>query len=1069
MSAPSVHAQTANGGLQLCDATTPANSTGYGSNGSGKLSCTSTSASFSLNNYGDTNGLAGFSASTARVTGYRTGLLELKGDAGISLLGAATFNSNASFSGQQIKNLGVGTADTDAVNVSQLKGVFTALGGGAQLNADGTITAPSYALDSNKTTVNTVGAALTNLDTRVTANKTATDANTTHITNLTDGTAGLVQKDASNNLTIGKDIAGTSVSVAGTAGARTLSGVKDGTLSNTSTEAVTGKQLFTTNNRVDQLASGSLGIVQQNASTRTVTIGKDADGADISFANKDGNNRRLVNVANGQQTTDAVNLGQLNTVKQTVVDNAQASADALGGDAAVDATGKLTGPTYTLDNGKTFTSVGTALNNLDARTTTNTTDIAGLKDGTVGPVRQDADTKAISVAGSTGGTSINVAGTDGDRTISGVKAGAADTDAANVGQMNTAVNAVQTNVNNLSTTVSGIDTRVTQNTSDIAQAKTDIGTTNTNVTNLTNTVSSIDTRVTQNTNDISTLSGQINSGSVGLVKQDADTKAISVAGSTGGTSINVAGTDGDRTISGVKAGAADTDAANVGQVKAVQTDVNTLSAIASANATATVNALGGGATVGSDGKITAPTYTLNNGATTVNSVGDALGNLDTRTVANANSISNLTGQMNSGSVGLVQKDAETGDLTIDGDGAGTQISLGGKDASGNAITRKLTNVTAGTADTDAANVGQLKSVDNKVAALQSSAVQYDDASKGTLTLNKGGSATQIKNVADGTDDTDAVNLRQLMKAGMVNPDGTVASVVTYDDASKESATLGGANGTKLTNLTDGSIADGSKDAVTGSQLNASYQRVAGALGGGASLTNGVWTAPSYHFIGGQQYNNVGDALANLDTRVNTLEQGDQSANMLDGNGNDTDTKTEAAATGSNSVASGTNSTAVGANAQANATNSVSLGNNSVADRDNTVSVGSQGSERQITNVMAGVQDTDAVNVKQMNDKVAGVQGQIDTLQSQVNQRFDQMDSRMNRLGAMNAAMSTMVASVAGLQTENRMAIGTGLYRGQTALAIGYQRKIGSRANVTIGGSTAGGTEYNVGVAAGYGW
>ena len=64
MSAPSVHAQTANGGLQLCDATTPANSTGSGSNGSGKLSCTSTSASFSLNNYGDTNGLAGFSAST---------------------------------------------------------------------------------------------------------------------------------------------------------------------------------------------------------------------------------------------------------------------------------------------------------------------------------------------------------------------------------------------------------------------------------------------------------------------------------------------------------------------------------------------------------------------------------------------------------------------------------------------------------------------------------------------------------------------------------------------------------------------------------------------------------------------------------------------------------------------------------------------------------------------------------------------------------------------------------------------------------------------------------------------
>ncbi|WP_316856316.1 YadA C-terminal domain-containing protein [Ralstonia holmesii] len=66
-------------------------------------------------------------------------------------------------------------------------------------------------------------------------------------------------------------------------------------------------------------------------------------------------------------------------------------------------------------------------------------------------------------------------------------------------------------------------------------------------------------------------------------------------------------------------------------------------------------------------------------------------------------------------------------------------------------------------------------------------------------------------------------------------------------------------------------------------------------------------------------------------------------------------------------------------------------------------------------------------------------------------------------------MSTMMASAAGLQTDNRMAIGTGVYRGQAALAIGYQRKIGSRATVTIGGSTAGGSEYNVGVGAGFGW
>ncbi len=45
---------------------------------------------------------------------------------------------------------------------------------------------------------------------------------------------------------------------------------------------------------------------------------------------------------------------------------------------------------------------------------------------------------------------------------------------------------------------------------------------------------------------------------------------------------------------------------------------------------------------------------------------------------------------------------------------------------------------------------------------------------------------------------------------------------------------------------------------------------------------------------------------------------------------------------------------------------VALGQGSIADRVNTVSVGSAGAERQITNVAAGVQGTDAVNVNQLN-------------------------------------------------------------------------------------------------------
>ncbi len=66
--------------------------------------------------------------------------------------------------------------------------------------------------------------------------------------------------------------------------------------------------------------------------------------------------------------------------------------------------------------------------------------------------------------------------------------------------------------------------------------------------------------------------------------------------------------------------------------------------------------------------------------------------------------------------------------------------------------------------------------------------------------------------------------------------------------------------------------------------------------------------------------------------------------------------------------------ALGAGSRALAIDSVALGSNSVADRINTVSVGAAGAERQITNVAAGTQDTDAVNLAQLN---TGLQNTLD--------------------------------------------------------------------------------------------
>ncbi|ECE6153313.1 adhesin, partial [Salmonella enterica subsp. enterica] len=69
-------------------------------------------------------------------------------------------------------------------------------------------------------------------------------------------------------------------------------------------------------------------------------------------------------------------------------------------------------------------------------------------------------------------------------------------------------------------------------------------------------------------------------------------------------------------------------------------------------------------------------------------------------------------------------------------------------------------------------------------------------------------------------------------------------------------------------------------------------------------------------------------------------------------------------------ASGAGSIAMGSYANASGDNSVALGNNSTASRENTVSVGNDTLQRQITNVAAGTENTDAVNVQQLNENIS---------------------------------------------------------------------------------------------------
>ncbi|OUL83000.1 hypothetical protein CA601_27970, partial [Paraburkholderia hospita] len=134
--------------------------------------------------------------------------------------------------------------------------------------------------------------------------------------------------------------------------------------------------------------------------------------------------------------------------------------------------------------------------------------------------------------------------------------------------------------------------------------------------------------------------------------------------------------------------------------------------------------------------------------------------------------------------------------------------------------RQIVNVAAGSQNTDAVNLKQLKdlgaSFDNN-GNVTSAFVVYDTTAKNKVTFGGVGATSTVKlsNVAAGSANTDAVNVKQLKDLGAtVDTNGNVTNAfVAYDDASKASVTLKGASGTKITNLIAGALNANSTDAV----------------------------------------------------------------------------------------------------------------------------------------------------------------------------------------------------------------------------------------------------------------
>ncbi|HIF0651364.1 TPA: YadA-like family protein [Escherichia coli] len=555
--------------------------------------------------------------------------------------------------------------------------------------------------------------------------------------------------------------------------------------------------------------------------------------------------RQIVNMAAGDistTSTDAINGSQLYAISKSVADN-------LGGGATVNAQGVVTSPNYRLKSG-IFGTVGDALTGLDNNT-----------------LQWDSLKKAYSAAH----------GTDTTSTITNVKDGAiSDTskDAVNGSQLKTTNDNVATNTANITT----------------------------------------------NTNSINTLTD-----SVGDLKDDAllwNGTAFSAAHGTEATSKITNVKDGDLT-------AGSTDAVNGSQLKTTNDAVaaNTTNIATNTtnitNLTDAVDSLGDdsllwNATAGAfsaahgteatskitnvkDGDLTAGSTDAVNGSQ-LKTTNDAVAANTTNIATNTTNITNLTDAVDS-----LGDDSLLWNAT-----AGAFSAAHGTDA-----TSKITNVTAGdltAGSTDAVNGSQLKTTNDAVAANTTNIATNttnitnltdavdslgDDsllwnATAGAFSAAHGTEATsKITNVKDGdltAGSTDAVNGSQLkttndaVAANTTNIATNTTNITNLTDAVDSlgddsllwNATAGAfsaAHGTeatsKITNLLAGTVSSDSTDAINGSQLYGLADSFTSYLGGGADISDaGVLTGPTYT-IGGTDYNNVGDALAAINTSFST--------------------------------------------------------------------------------------------------------------------------------------------------------------------------------------------------------
>lgn len=343
-------------------------------------------------------------------------------------------------------------------------------------------------------------------------------------------------------------------------------------------------------------------------------------------------------------------------------------------------------------------------------------------------------------------------------TLTNVAAGANPTDAVNFGQLTSLSTSTVSGIASLSTglsttnsNVASLSTGLTTTNSNVASLSTSLNTTNTNV-------ASLSTGLNTTASNVTALSTGIANGTVGLVQQVGGAPgngAITVGASTGGTTVNFAGTDGNRQLTGVAAGTAATDAVNVSQLNAV--------ASVAGNAVQYDNAAHTSVTLGGVGAATEVALTnVAAGAVTATSTaainGSQLYALESEIGAITVQVSGATGTTGSGS-STSSKYVAVNSTAGAASATGTEaVAIGGaSSASGNYGVAIGSAAQAGGVNSTAIGANAVVSATNSVAIGAGSVASEAN----TVSVGSPGNERTISNVAPGVNPTDAVNVAQL--------------------------------------------------------------------------------------------------------------------------------------------------------------------------------------------------------------------------------------------------------------------------------------------------------------------